>query len=90
MKLRTMPGQITKLLVEIGDEVRAGQDVAIIEAMKMENVLSSEARGSVRSIEVKIGDNLNVDDIIMTLDLAEDDAWPFRSSRIMSAAFRRS
>ena len=69
-----MPGQITKLLVEIGDEVRAGQDVAIIEAMKMENVLSSEARGSVRSIEVKIGDNLNVDDIIMTLDLAEDDA----------------
>ena len=69
-----MPGQITKLLVEIGDEVRAGQDVAIIEAMKMENVLSSEARGRVRSIEVKIGDNLNVDDIIMTLDLAEDDA----------------
>ena len=69
-----MPGQITKLLVEIGDDVRAGQDVAIIEAMKMENVLSSEARGSVRSIEVKIGDNLNVDDIIMTLDLAEDGA----------------
>ncbi|MEC7360836.1 MAG: biotin/lipoyl-containing protein, partial [Pseudomonadota bacterium] len=69
-----MPGQITKLLVEIGDEVQAGQDVAIIEAMKMENVLSSEARGSVKSIEVKIGDNLNVDDIIMTLDLAEDDA----------------
>ena len=69
-----MPGQITKLLVEIGDEVQAGQDVAIIEAMKMENVLSSEARGSVRSIEVKIGDNLNVDDIIMTLDLAEDEA----------------
>ncbi|MEC7496209.1 MAG: acetyl/propionyl/methylcrotonyl-CoA carboxylase subunit alpha [Pseudomonadota bacterium] len=68
-----MPGQITKLLVEIGDEVQAGQDVAIIEAMKMENVLSSEARGSVKSIEVKIGDNLNVDDIIMTLDLAEDD-----------------
>ena len=69
-----MPGQITKLLVEIGDEVQAGQDVAIIEAMKMENVLSSEARGRVKSIEVKIGDNLNVDDIIMTLDLAEDDA----------------
>ena len=69
-----MPGQITKLLVEIGDEIQAGQDVAIIEAMKMENVLSSEARGNVRSIEVKIGDNLNVDDIIMTLDLAEDDS----------------
>ena len=40
----------------------------------MENVLSSEARGSVKSIEVKIGDNLNVDDIIMTLDLAEEES----------------
>jgi len=69
-----MPGQITKLLVAAGDEVRKGQDVAIIEAMKMENVLSSEAAATVRSIEVAIGDNLNVDDLIMSLDLAEDDS----------------
>jgi len=69
-----MPGQITKLLVAVGDKVRAGQDVAIIEAMKMENVLSSEAAGTVRSIEVAIGDNLNVDDLIMALDLAEEDS----------------
>ena len=68
-----MPGQITKLLVAVGDEIRKGQDVAIIEAMKMENVLSSEAGGTVRSIEVAIGDNLNVDDLIMSLDLAGDD-----------------
>jgi propionyl-CoA carboxylase alpha chain len=68
-----MPGQITRLLVAVGDEIRKGQDVAIIEAMKMENVLSSEAGGTVRSIEVAIGDNLNVDDLIMSLDLAGDD-----------------
>ena len=68
-----MPGQITRLLVEVGDEVVEGQDVAIIEAMKMENVLSAEARGTVREIAVKIGDNLNVDDLILALDLAEDD-----------------
>ena len=68
-----MPGQITRLLVAVGDEIRKGQDVAIIEAMKMENVLSSEAQGTVRAIEVEIGDNLNVDDLIMSLDLAEDD-----------------
>jgi len=68
-----MPGQITRILVEVGDEVVEGQDVAIIEAMKMENVLSAEARGTVREVAVKIGDNLNVDDLILALDLAEDD-----------------
>ena len=67
-----MPGQITRILVEVGDEVVEGQDVAIIEAMKMENVLSAEARGTVRKVAVKIGDNLNVDDLILALDLAED------------------
>ena len=67
-----MPGQITRILVEVGDEVLEGQDVAIIEAMKMENVLSAEARGTVRKVAVKIGDNLNVDDLILALDLAED------------------
>ena len=65
-----MPGQITRILVEVGDEVLEGQDVAIIEAMKMENVLSAEARGTVRKVAVKIGDNLNVDDLILALDLA--------------------
>ena len=69
-----MPGQITRILVKGGDEVQAGQDVAIIEAMKMENILTSEARGTVTSIEVGIGDNLNVDDLILSLDLADDQS----------------
>ena len=38
----------------------------------MENVLSAEARGKVREVAAKIGDNLNVDDLILALDLAED------------------
>ncbi len=67
-----MPGQITRLLVAPGDEVQKGQDVAIIEAMKMENILNSEARGIVREIAVAVGDNLNVDDLIMALNLIED------------------
>lgn len=71
-----MPGQITRILVEIGDEVLPGQDVAIIEAMKMENILTSEARGTVKSIEVSVGDNLNVDDLILALDLSEGSDSP--------------
>ena len=48
--------------------------MAIIEAMKMENILTSEARGTVTSIEIGIGDNLNVDDLILSLDLADDQS----------------
>ncbi len=67
-----MPGQITKILVAEGDEVMSGQDVAIIEAMKMENVLKAEARGTVTKIHAAEGDNLNVDDLIMSLDIKEE------------------
>lgn len=69
-----MPGQLTKLLVGVGDTVLAGQDVAIIEAMKMENVLKSEADGTINNIHVAEGDNLNVDDLILSLDLVAKDA----------------
>ncbi len=66
-----MPGQLTRLLVAAGDDVLPGQDVAIIEAMKMENVLKSEAKGSVGKVHVAEGDNLNVDDLILSLDLTD-------------------
>jgi len=66
-----MPGQLTRLLVAAGDNVLPGQDVAIIEAMKMENVLKSEAKGSVGKVHVAEGDNLNVDDLILSLDLTD-------------------
>jgi len=41
--------------------------------MKMENILTSEARGMVTSIAVSVGDNLNVDDLILSLDLADEE-----------------
>jgi propionyl-CoA carboxylase alpha chain len=54
-------------MVAEGDNVEAGQNVAIIEAMKMENVLKAEMKGVVSSISAAQGDSLNVDDIIITL-----------------------
>jgi propionyl-CoA carboxylase alpha chain len=62
-----MPGLLTRLMVAEGDNVEAGQNVAIIEAMKMENVLKAEMKGVVSSISAAQGDSLNVDDIIITL-----------------------
>ncbi|MCE2516605.1 MAG: acetyl/propionyl/methylcrotonyl-CoA carboxylase subunit alpha [Alphaproteobacteria bacterium] len=66
-----MPGLLTKLLVEEGDTVTAGDDVAVIEAMKMENLLKADATGIVAEIHASEGDSLNVDEPILTF--ANDD-----------------
>lgn len=50
-----MPGKVVKLLVAVGDEVKAGQGVVVVEAMKMENELKSPRDGKVKAISVKEG-----------------------------------
>ncbi len=62
-----MPGLLTAVMVAAGDRVEQGQDVAIIEAMKMENVLHAGTSGIVVAIEAAIGANLNVDEVILTI-----------------------
>ena len=51
-----MPGKVIKILVKEGDEVKEGQGVIVVEAMKMENELRSPKAGKVRDIKVKEGD----------------------------------
>ncbi|ASJ73989.1 acetyl-CoA carboxylase biotin carboxylase subunit [Granulosicoccus antarcticus] len=63
-----MPGLVTTLLVKEGDKIEPGQPLAIVEAMKMENVLQSEVSGVVSSVPVAAGDSLQVDDIIMEFE----------------------
>lgn len=60
-----MPGVITAILVNEGDEVEAGQPLAIVEAMKMENMLRAEKKSQVTKIAAQIGQSLAVDQIIM-------------------------
>ena len=67
-----MPGLLTRLLVQEGDIVKKGQNVAVIEAMKMENMLVAEANGSVKAIIAQVGGNLNVEDLILTLSLDDE------------------
>ncbi len=68
-----MPGLLTNVMVAAGDIVQAGENVAIIEAMKMENTLTAGMKGRVVSIVPKIGDSLNVDDVIIELEAVGDD-----------------
>jgi acetyl/propionyl-CoA carboxylase alpha subunit len=60
-----MPGLIVSIAVNEGDEVQEGQTLAVVEAMKMENVLKAERKGVVARVPVKAGDSLAVDEVIM-------------------------
>ncbi|HEY9009531.1 MAG TPA: acetyl/propionyl/methylcrotonyl-CoA carboxylase subunit alpha [Devosia sp.] len=63
-----MPGQVVRIDVADGDIVEAGQNLAIVEAMKMENVLKAEKRAKVKSVRVKPGAVLAVDEVIMEFE----------------------
>ena len=66
--LSPMPGLLTALHVAAGDKVEAGQPLAVIEAMKMENILRAGKTGTVKSISASQGDSLAVDQVILELD----------------------
>jgi len=61
-----MPGLLVKLMVAEGDTVETGQSLAVVEAMKMENVLSAPRDAVVESIRVEQGASLAVDEIILS------------------------
>jgi propionyl-CoA carboxylase alpha chain len=63
-----MPGLLTALHVGAGDKVEAGQPLAVVEAMKMENILRAEKAGTVKSVEAKPGDSLAVDAVILEFE----------------------
>ena len=63
-----MPGIVTSILVKLGDEVEAGQSLATVEAMKMENVLRAERKGKVKRVAATTSQNLTVDELIMEFE----------------------
>jgi propionyl-CoA carboxylase alpha chain len=60
-----MPGLLVGLAVAEGQEIKSGEALATVEAMKMENVLRAERDGTVAKICAKIGDSLAVDEVIL-------------------------
>ncbi|THD34541.1 MAG: acetyl/propionyl/methylcrotonyl-CoA carboxylase subunit alpha [Sphingomonas sp.] len=63
-----MPGLLVRLDVKAGDSVQPGQPLAVVEAMKMENILRAEKAATVKSVEAKAGDSLAVDQVILELE----------------------
>src|SRR5712671_2908783 len=60
-----MPGLVVSIAVTEGQEVKVGETLAVVEAMKMENVLRAERDGVVKKIRAKKGDSLAVDAVIL-------------------------
>ena len=63
-----MPGLVTAVHVREGDRVEAGQPLAVIEAMKMENILRAQKAGIVARVNAAAGDSLAVDAVILEFE----------------------
>ena len=66
--LAPMPGLLTKLEVKPGDRVEAGQPIAVVEAMKMENILRAAKATTVKATPVGAGESLAVDQVIVEFE----------------------
>jgi propionyl-CoA carboxylase alpha chain len=63
-----MPGLVVSINAHVGQEVKMGETLAVVEAMKMENVLRAERDGIVKRIAAKAGDSLPVDAVILEFE----------------------
>jgi biotin carboxyl carrier protein len=63
-----MPGKLVRLLVEVGQEVEAGQGIVVVEAMKMQNEMKSPKSGTIGSINVAVGATVNAGDLLAVVE----------------------
>ena len=68
-----MPGTLISVGVAAGDTIQAGQEVCVVEAMKMQNVLRAPRAGVVLEVHAKPGDSLSVEQLIATLAKPGDE-----------------
>ncbi len=66
--LSPMPGLLVKISVKEGETIKAGQELVVVEAMKMENALMAEQDGVVKSINHEEGASLSVDEVIIEFE----------------------
>ncbi len=63
-----LPGRVIEIKVAVGDKVKAGQEVMILEAMKMENTIESDYTGTVKQILVAVGDSVQTNGILIEVE----------------------
>jgi propionyl-CoA carboxylase alpha chain len=65
MVLSPMPGLVVSIDVETGQEVKTGEVVAVLEAMKMQNIIRAEHDGKVKAVNAKAGDSVAADEVLV-------------------------
>jgi biotin carboxyl carrier protein len=65
-----MPGKVIDVRVESGEQVESHQALVVLEAMKMEQVVTAPYDGGVRSVDVAVGDQVTTGTILVTLETA--------------------
>ena len=63
-----MPGKIIEVFTEEGAEIKEGDALLVLEAMKMQNEITSHLTGKVIKVNIKQGDNVNKDDILIEIE----------------------
>ncbi|PKR78744.1 hypothetical protein CEY16_03020 [Halalkalibacillus sediminis] len=66
--IANMAGNVWKVVVKEGDSIDSGQDVVILESMKMEIPIAAEASGSIKELKVNEGDFVNEGDVIAVIE----------------------
>lgn len=67
-----MPGSVVSVAVKPGDKVVEGQEVAVVEAMKMQNVLRAQRFGTVKAVNVQAGSSVSADEVL--IEFADEPA----------------
>lgn len=67
-----MPGTVTVVKVAVGDEVSAGQSLLVVEAMKMEHVISAPHAGTVAELDVAPGTTVAMDQVLAVIAPTDD------------------
>lgn len=63
-----MPGTISEILVQVGDEVKSDEELIILEAMKMENPIVAPAAGKIKEIKVAEEDKVNTNQVLLVIE----------------------
>jgi propionyl-CoA carboxylase alpha chain len=68
-----MPGTVIRVQAAIGDQVQPGQPIVVIEAMKMEHMITAPAAGLLAGVQVAVGDQVDAGTVLALVDEGDDD-----------------
>ena len=66
--LSPMPGKVTNILVQENDKVEIGDNLVVLDAMKMENIIKSDCSAVIKNIHIKKNDSVSADQLLITFN----------------------